>query len=206
MKRMKMLAACAIALFASANANAQLGIAKKVVPTVTIGAKLGLNLQQMTITDNVIAPSFNSGYKPGILGGLFVSVDKKKKGIRVEGLLKSAKLEGSGVAYSIRTVAVDIPVLFEYKPIKRVWLQVGPQFTTLLSAKGINGAFKDVDYKGSFRNSDISLVGGVEVHLPVKLTAGVRYVKGLIDVNNTVSNDKWRNSSIQVSVGYRLLN
>jgi hypothetical protein len=40
----------------------------------------------------------------------------------------------------------------------------------------------------------------------MKLTAGVRYVKGFIDVNNTVGSEKWRNSSIQVSVGYRLLN
>ncbi len=205
MKRMKMLAACAVALIVSTNTHGQLGIAKKVVPKVTIGGKLGLNLQQTTVTDNVLTPSFNSGYKPGILGGLFVSVDKKKKGIRAEGLLKSAKLEGSGVAYSIRTVSLDIPVLFEYKVVKRVWLQVGPQFTTLLSAHGLD-AYKDVDYKGSFRNSDLSLVGGVEVQLPMKLTAGVRYVKGFIDVNNTPLNEKWRNSSIQVSVGYRLLN
>ena len=205
MKRIKMLAACAVALIISTNTQAQLGIAKKVVPKVTIGGKLGLNMQQTTVTDNVLKPTFDNGYNPGILGGLFVSVDKKKKGVRVEGLLKSAKLEGSGVAYSIRTLALDIPVLFEYRVVKRVWLQVGPQFTTLLSAKGL-GAYKDEDYKGTFRNSDLSLVGGVEVHLPMKLTAGVRYVKGFIDVNNTVGTEKWRNSSIQVSVGYRLLN
>lgn len=202
MKRIKILATCASALLLSMSAHAQLGIVKKAVPTVTIGAKLGLNMQQTTITDVTTVPTFKSNYKPGIVGGLFLSVDKKKRGIRVEGLIKTAKIEGNGVNYSINTLGLDIPVLFEYKPVKRVWLQVGPQFTSLISAKGTN----DIDYKGTFRNSDISIVGGVEVHLPAKLTAGVRYVKGLIDVNNTPLKDKWRNSSIQISVGYRFLN
>jgi hypothetical protein len=199
MTRLLLSAACASALFFSTSANAQLGVAKKVIPTVVIGAKVGLNLQQMGGTGT----TFKSAFKPGILGGVFLGVDKKKRGIRVEALIKTAKFDISTTGASINTVYIDIPVMYERKLAKRVWLQVGPQFSSLISAKQNNNG---PDFKGNLRNSDVSAVGGVEVRLPMKLTAGARYIYGFVNVNNSAASGTWRNSSIQVSVGYRFLN
>jgi len=198
MKRTLLLATCAAAVLFSIKADAQLGVAKKVVPKVVIGAKLGANFQKMTSS----ASTWSSSYKPGILGGVFLSVDKKKAGIRVEGLIKSAKFDLSTSGASYKTVALDIPVLWEHKIIKRVWFQVGPQFSSLISAKSSTGA----DVKGNLRNSDVSAVVGLEGILPMKLTVGARYIYGFVDVNNTTTPGTWKNSSMQFSVGYRFLN
>ncbi len=199
MKRTLLLAVCAASLFVSNKAEAQLGVSKvasKVVPKVTLGVKLGANMQQMTG-----GPTWSGSYKPGILGGLFLSVGKKKMGVRVEGLVKTAKLEASTTSVSVKTVSVDVPVLFEYKVIPRVWLQAGPQFTSILSAKTTSGT----DVKNSFKSSDIALAGGIEIALPFKLTVGARYIKGFSNINNTASTDKWKNTCMQFSLGFRFL-
>lgn len=170
---------------------AQLGVAKKVLPEVNLGVKVGANMQQTSI---------EKAYKGGLLGGVFVGVSKKKLGVRVEGLVKSAKLEYT-VGNPIKTVGLDIPLLFQYSPIKRLKLHVGPQYSMLLSAKQ-----KDVDVKDVLLNSsDICLAAGFDVFLPLKLTVGARYVKGLTDIS-TVSANKITSSTFQVSVGYRFLN
>lgn len=199
------------ALLAANTANAQLGaqkITKKLVPTVTAGLKLGANLQQLSgdtppFTGSYTPTEWNQSYKFGVLGGAFVSVSKAKKGIRVEGLVKTAKFAymGGTDAY-VKTVGLDIPVLFEFKPINRVWLQVGPQFTALISAKDA----KDIDYKNQFRNTDVSLVAGVEVTLPHKLLVGGRYIYGLVNLNNTPLDVSWKSTSIQIYAGYRFIN
>jgi hypothetical protein len=185
------------AMLCSNTAIAQLGVAKKVLPVVTLGAKLGVNMQQ-TKGDYI-----DDSYATGIVGGAFVGVSKKKMGIRVEGLVKSAKIDASVGGSSIKTVALDIPLMFEYALIKRLKLHVGPQFTTILSAKD-----NDKDVKDKLKSSDISIVGGVEVNLPLKLTVGARYIKGFTDMNNTgiAGSGTWKSSSIQLSVGYRFLN
>lgn len=175
---------------------AQLGVAKKVLPEVNLGVKVGANMQKMSST--YTAESF----KPGILGGIFVGVSKKKMGVRVEGLIKSAKIESSlSSAPTIKTLMVDIPLMFQYSPVKRIKLHVGPQFTSILTAKDKNGT----DVKSLLNSSDISAVAGVDVFLPLKLTVGARYIYGFTDLDKS-SLTKLTSSSIQVSVGYRFLN
>jgi hypothetical protein len=191
------IATTMMALLGGTAAHAQLGVAKKVMPKVTLGAKLGANLQQVNGT------SLDNAYAAGILGGLFADVSKKKMGVRVEGLVKSAKIEFTTASDPIKTVGLDIPVLFQYAPIKRLKLHIGPQFTTILSAKQ-----KDIDVKNQLASADIALAAGAEVNLPMKLTVGARYIKGFVDLNKTgvSSLGKWTSSSIQISVGYRFLN
>lgn len=198
MKR-TILATAVAALLCANTAHAQLGVGKvadKILPKVSLGLKIGANMQKAE------GSNIDASYKGGFVGGAFISVSKKKMGVRVEGLIKSAKIESSlATGPTIKTLMLDIPVLFEYAPIKRIKLHVGPQFTSLLSAK-----VKDVDVKDQFKSSDISVAAGLEVNLPIKLTVGARYIKGFVDMNNVPSASSIKNSSIQVSIGYRFLN
>lgn len=205
MKKTFLVAVASVSMLFATSANAQLGVqkvTKKIVPTFTIGAKLGVNMQQMS--SDAPAASLEKAFKAGVLGGVFVSVDKNKIGMRIEGLVKTARFGMSAPStVSINAAYVDIPVLFEYKLIKRVWLQVGPQFSSIISAKTTN----DIDVKNNFKNSDVSAVAGLEVDLPMKLTVGARFIQGFVNVNNiSTSSEKLTNTSMQFSVGYRFLN
>ena len=203
MKRTLSLTTLLAGLLFSSQVNAQIpGVSKvtKALPKVTLGLKLGLNMQQISG-----APAYSNSYMPGILGGAFLSVRKNKIGGRVEGLIKTAKIDITGpVPGHINTIAVDVPLLFEYRLIPRVCLQAGPQFTSLISAKDNNST----DVKNSFNTSDFSGVLGAEVLLPLHLTVGARYILGFSDVKSSGvsgAGDSWKNRSIQLSVGFRFI-
>ena len=191
---------CAATLFSAGTANAQLGVKKvasKIVPKVTIGVKLGMNMQKL---DGDLP---DSKYKSGIVGGAFVSVDRKKVGIRVEGLLKTAKLSIYNTNnVKVNAVFVDVPLLLEYKIVPRIWIQAGPQFSSMLSAKSTNGD----DAKSAFNTSDVSAVIGIEAALPLKLTVGARYIYGFNNLNGATYGGELKSRSLQFSIGYRFMN
>ena len=199
MKQTLLLTALSTALLFSNRSWAQIpGVSKvtKALPKVTVGIKLGANLEKAS--GNV----FDNSLKPGILGGAFLSVRKNKIGVRVEGLIKTVKYEYTAPATGhINTVCLDVPVLFEYKLINRLWLQVGPQFTSLLSAKDNSSN----DVKKLFNSSDISGVAGLEAILPLHLTLSARYILGLSNVNSSNAGGTWNNRSLQIALGFRFL-
>jgi len=203
MKHTLKLITLSTALLLASHTWAQVPVVSKVtkaLPKVTLGLKAGANFQTLT------GSTWASSYKPGIVGGAFVGVSKGKWGVEAEALIKSARFDvnsslGSGY---VKSMYLDIPLLLEYKLVPRVWLQAGPQFSDLLSAKNNSGT----DVKTIFKSSDISGVLGVEVKLPVHLIAGARYVLGFSDMNNTSASgvkDSWKNRYAQVYIGFRFL-
>jgi hypothetical protein len=179
-------------------AMAQVPVVGKILPKVILGIKAGANMQTLK------GDSWDTKYNPGIVAGAFVGLTKGKLGIQVEGLVKSAKFDTKGTtSVSIKTMSLDVPVLLEYKLISRLWIQVGPQFSSMLSAK--NGS---TDVKTTFKTSNFDGVIGLQAILPLHLTAGARYILGLTDANNgQIPSDTkaWKSNSIQVYVGFRFL-
>lgn len=200
----------AVAMLFTGSAYAQLpGVSKitKVLPKVDLGVKLGANFQQLSGD----AKELQKAYKGGVVGGLFVGVFKGKMGVQAEGLLKTVKYDfktqvsTTPVSYSVNALYFDVPLLFEYKLAPRIWAQIGPQYSIMLSAKN---SVNSNDVKSSFNSADISGVLGIEATLPFHLTAGARYILGFSDVNNnSVSgySGSLRNRSIQAYVGFRFL-
>lgn len=169
-------------------------------PKVETGVKAGINLQQMS-SGGTIA-TFNNTYKPGLVGGVFLGVDRKKSGFRGEALIKTGRFDVHNSSVKLKTVTADIPILYEHKIVKKVWFQVGPQFSMLIKAKESNG----LDFKNSMRNTDVSLVGGLHVILSQRLSADGRYMKGLVNINNSAYAGKWHNKAFQFTLGYRFMN
>ncbi len=194
---------CLAAIMAfSVNAGAQVPVVSKVtkvLPKLTLGIKAGANMQQLT------GGTWEQKLNTGFIGGAFVGVTKKKIGVQGEILVKSAKFDfnSSIGSASVNAMYLDVPVLFEYKIVKRLWVQLGPQFSTMLSAKQ-----SSTDVKNAFNTTDFSGVLGLQVNLPLHFTVGARYILGVTDVNNetvTGTKEAWNNRSIQLYLGYRIL-
>ena len=203
MKKTLKLTALSLLLILSGQAFGQVPVVSKVtkaLPKVTLGIKAGANFQSLSGSE------WTSTYKPGILGGAFVGVYKGHWGVQVEGLIKSARFDfnNSNDAY-VKSVSLDVPVLLEYKIVKRLWVQAGPQFTSVLSQSDYNTQ----GVKNYLKSSDISGVVGLEVKLPLHLTIGARYILGFEDVNNhpsgSTATDAWRNRYAQLYIGFRFL-
>ena len=202
MKRILKLSALSVVLLLSTRAGAQVPIvskATKILPKVTLGLKAGANFQTLS------GSAWASSYKPGIVGGAFVGVYKGKWGVQAEALIKSARFDFKGSStWYVKTVSLDVPILLEYKIINRLWVQAGPQFTSVLSENDNNtGGFTKI-----IKSSDISGVVGLEVKLPLHLTVGARYILGFSDMNNkafATATDAWKNRYIQLYIGFRFL-
>jgi hypothetical protein len=204
MKRTLLFAAFSANLFVSSVAHAQPGVGTvtKFVPKPMLGIKVGADFNQLSAGEN-----FKQAYKPGILVGAFGGVRWKKVGIRVEAMINSAKYDYSVSGAqdgSFKNLYLDIPVLFEYKLIPRIWLQVGPQYSEVLSVKNPDLPSP----KDFFKSSDFSGVIGLEARLPLHLVAGARYILGITDIRNQNFNsasDSWNTRTIQLYAGIRFL-
>jgi hypothetical protein len=190
------------ALIAPNFAHAQIPVVSKALPKVTLGLKLGANFQDLNSNS-----TFQNSYKGGVVGGAFVGITKNKWGVQVEGLVKTVKYAVSDAIRNaggndINTVYLDVPVLLEYKLVPRLWVQLGPQFSDLMSAKNSNTSVKN-----DFNTSDFSGVLGLQAILPLHFIIGARYVYGFsnINKNNLLNSDALYNRSFQIYLGWRFL-
>lgn len=198
----------AIGLFFQ-SAHAQSGAAprftkpvKDTITKVSAGAKLGANFTQI---DGI--HSFKSGYNPGFTIGGFVHADRKKVGIQVEGLINyvTYNLQDTFLAGGhLNALSFDVPILFEYNFIPHLWIQAGPQFSTLLSVTRSNPGYTDP--RTLFQSFNISGVVGLEVRLPHKLCVGARYVYGFLSVTDQGNGpaETWKTSAAQAYLGLKL--
>jgi hypothetical protein len=207
---MKKLLFLALAVLLSMN------MAHALLPS--FGVKGGLNMAKYSGSD-----AGTTDYKMGIAGGAFVCLDLIALKIQPEMLFsqKGAKEKGSigGVSYSGSVTAnyVEIPVLakFSFGKIIVPSVYVGPAFGMLMNANaevtlgGVSSG--SVDVKDAYNGTDLGLVFGAEVKLPVKLSVEARYNMGLKTIakeytnalGQTVKPDV-KNSTVSVMLGYYL--
>ncbi len=189
--------------------------AQDVLPiSIDLGIKAGVNFN--TIHGN----NWNSDYKTGLLGGAFVGIHAKRIGVVAEGLFTQTRyttgkdfhslyhehynnLSDSAKSGSFRLNQLNIPLLLQVKLFPMVWLQLGPQFSTVVSVKDGDALLKDA--ADIFKKGDVGGIAGLEVKLPLGLRINGRYVFGFTDVNNTTVADTWKQRSFQLSVGYSFL-
>jgi hypothetical protein len=203
--KLTLLSVLSATLLFSYSSYAQIPVVSKVLPKITVGIKAGANFQKLTGSG-----LWANTYNPGFTGGVFVGVTKKKFGVQVEALISSAKFDYTpqyiapppNPPTSANTLNLNVPVLLEYKLVPRLWVQIGPQFSDLLSAKDNNS---DV-VKNTIKTTDFACVLGLQAILPLHLTVSARYILGLTNVSNLPSDfGTWNNRGIQLTVGYRFL-
>ncbi len=207
MKYKLILAAFAIFSF-TGDSLAQLPGAKAIknsLPKVTLGAKLGANFSELHAANVTM---IRQGYKPSIVGGLFLSMRKGRYGGRIEGLLNPVNYT---FAYNAsqdgkyKNLYLDIPLLFEYRLFHWLWAQAGPQYSDVITVTAHPNPRPATDPQTHFK-SEFSAVIGLEAKLPAHLMLGARYILGVTNVNNQLVTEvpgSWKNRAAQVYVGFR---
>jgi hypothetical protein len=170
-----------------------------------IGIKAGTNLAKID------GRSFESGFNWGFSAGGFAELNFTSQfGIQPEVLFSQTKTQTADDFNTIyeqglnsRSVTLNylsIPILLSFRPIPIISIQVGPQFSTLLSSsENIIG-----NSKNAFKSGDFAMVGGAQLNLG-GFKAGARYVIGLTNVNDIDNVDKWKNQNIQLYIGFRII-
>ena len=168
-----------------------------------VGFKVGANVNKLT------GKSFDDQFSFGYHLGAFVSVKLNKKfAIQPEVLFNQINVDTSST-YSavyqfnkvnkIQLKYMSIPILLNYKPVKFITLQAGPQFGILTNkSKNLVQNGKD-----AFKSGDLSMLGGVQVNI-AHLNIYARYALGLNNLNNIDDKEKWKSQSIQIGLGLTL--
>jgi len=171
-------------------------------PKPLIGIKAGVNLQSITSSDWVQA--LNAGFS----GGFYAGLHKDKIAFRAEFLVGTTSykskvaIDSEGNIGNFNVVYLNIPLLFEYCFIPHLAVQVGPQYSNMISATK-KSSF-DGDPKVLFKAGEFSGVLGLEAKITAHFNAGARYIMGFTNLNNQAftSSQVWHTNTIQVYAGY----
>ena len=111
---------------------------------------------------------------------------------------QGAKFSGGGASYTKNLNYINIPVMAKYYVADAFSLELGPQIGFLMSAKS-----DGVDIKEFCNSTDFGLNLGAGYNLNETMSLGLRYNMGLTDVEKNQVVGTSKNSSIQLSFGYK---
>lgn len=169
----------------------------------SIGAKAGANINK--IVGKSFSDQFTYGYH---LGGFFSVGLGNKFAIQPEVLFNQINVDTSSTfsqVYKFNQVDkvqlkyLSIPILLNYKPVKFITLQAGPQFSVLMNKSKTlleNG-------RDAFKAGDFSMLAGAQVNIGHLKIYG-RYAIGLNNLNDIDNQEKWKSQGFQVGLGFTL--
>lgn len=170
------------------------------------GVKAGLNMTSMS-NDMAFDPGFGMGV--GFRVGGFLNM---RWGYRTENSKKGTGFWGfqPELMYSNQTVKTDagdlkmnyiaVPLLLKFYPTTAFNIEVGPELSYLISTSPSTMAVDGAEIKvGDCKGMNIGLAAGLAYDFEMGLTVGARYTYGFTDMSKNL---KWKNSNIQVTVGW----
>ena len=165
------------------------------------GIKGGMNF------DNMHGNYWSNTYKTGLNGGVYAGMHEHYLGVQLEALITSASYltEGNYNGYydvaQVKNLYLNIPALFEIRLVPNLWLQLGPQYSLLLNSKFSGASSSD----NIFNASTFSGVVGLRIPVYRGITMGGRYIFGLTDADGLYSSEAWKQHSMQLFVGFRVM-
>lgn len=170
------------------------------------GVKAGFNMTSMS-NDMAFDPGFGMGV--GFRVGGFLNM---RWGYRTENSSKGTGLWGfqPELMYSNQAVKTDagyvkmnyiaVPLLLKVYPTTALSIEVGPELSYLISTSPSTMAVDGAEIKvGDCKGMNVGLAAGLAYDFEMGLTVGARYTYGFTDM---AKNLKWKNSNIQITVGW----
>lgn len=181
----------------------------------TAGPKAGLNVSDVyydiPILDDEVR--FRQGLNVGVFGNyrlhdrldlqaeLLYSQQGYKSVVPVIDIGGTRLFDG----YKLLAHYLNIPVLLQFYPVKRIYLEAGPQVGFRFGHKYYSGEmdWDDIDLNRGRRTADFSFVGGVGILLGQRFSVNARYCHSL-QRNSPSQGIGYGNRVIQFSVAYDL--
>jgi hypothetical protein len=144
--------------------------------TTTFGQGIDLGIKAGATFANLTGAT-DASTKTGFVGGAFLTIKFSDK-IAIQGDLlysqQGAKLELDDINLNY----INFPIVLKYYIIKRINIQAGPQFGTV-----VNDNLGEVFGPNDIISFDITGVVGIGIDLPLNLRITGRYGFGLSEIN-----------------------
>ncbi|MDB5158797.1 MAG: hypothetical protein JWR50_3504 [Mucilaginibacter sp.] len=189
-----------VSMFAAKTAHAQF----------TVGARAGANLATEPVPD--LYHVFLARPYAGLFGQYSFSGVGVQVGVNYSGEGANYKDLSTNDVFHIRQSFLTIPVLVSYKFGFGGYIEAGPQFGFLLSAKEQDGTDPYMDTKKYYKGTDVSAGLGLGYDFkPSSALKGfgfnVRYMRGLTNLNKDVvgtSTDGIKSRVLSIGLTYKL--
>ena len=146
--------------------------------TTTFGQGIDLGIKAGATFANLTGAT-DASTKTGFVGGAFLTIKFSDK-IAIQGDLlysqQGAKLELDDINLNY----INFPIVFKYYIIKRINIQAGPQFGTVVN-DNLGEVFGP---NGDFNYFDITGIVGIGIDLPLNLRITGRYGFGLSEISS----------------------
>lgn len=182
---------------------------------LVFGIKAGANLSNVWDEQG---SDFVADPKLGAAGGVFLAVPIGKYfGVQPEVLFSQKGFKGGGTllgfpySFTRTTSYIDVPLLFQFKPIPYLALLAGPQFSYLLKEKNVyTFASNSSEQEQAFSNEDVrNNILGFTVGADVTFKAFVVSARAGWDFQNNNKNGvsttpRYKNQFLQLTIGFRI--
>lgn len=179
---------------------------------VTFGVKGGMNVSSATkgsgLDDNKSKIGFNAGVFANIPIASSFSIQPEVIYSQYGNKTEYTVL-GNKYSTSSHLDYVAVPVMFQYNALPNLYLEAGPEFGLMVSAKNkikneTNGNSTTSDnYKDDLNTFNVGIGIGAGYYFTPNFGVTARYVAGLTDIVKNNNGDAIRNNVFQVGLAYK---
>jgi outer membrane immunogenic protein len=181
---------------------------------VTFGVKGGMNVSSLSkdsgLDDQKSKIGFNAGVFANIPLAASFSVQPEVQYSQY-GNKSNYTIGNTKFSASTKLDYITVPVMFQYNLIPNLYVEAGPEFGFMVSAKNkfkneSNGQSNTTDnYKDNLNTFNFGIGLGAGYYFTPNLGLTARYVAGLTDVakNRPSGSDATRNNLFQVGLAYK---
>ncbi|MFP3831315.1 MULTISPECIES: porin family protein [Chryseobacterium] len=181
---------------------------------VTFGVKGGMNVSSLSKDSGLDDQKSKIGFNAGVFANIPVAASfSVQPEVLYSQYGNKSDFTALGTKYSASTKLdyIAVPVMFQYNALPNLYLEAGPEFGFMVSAKNklkneSNGDSSTSDnYKDNFNTFNFGIGLGAGYYFTPNLGITARYVAGLTDIakNRPSGSDAVRNNVFQVGLAYK---
>ncbi|MFS4428223.1 porin family protein [Chryseobacterium sp. GVT01B] len=181
---------------------------------VTFGVKGGMNVSSLSKDSGLDDQKSKIGFNAGVFANIPLAASfSVQPEVLYSQYGNKSDFTSFGTKFSASTKLdyVTVPVMFQYNLIPDLYVEAGPEFGFMVSAKNklkneSNGDSTTSDnYKDNFNTFNFGIGLGAGYYFTPNLGLTARYVAGLTDIakNRPNGSDAVRNNVFQVGLAYK---
>lgn len=179
---------------------------------VTFGVKGGMNVSSLSKDEGLDDQKSKIGFNAGVFANIPIA---ESFSVQPEvlysqyGEKSEYRLLNTDYSASTKLDYIAVPVMFQYNLIPNLYVEAGPEFGFLVSAKNklkneSNGNSTTSDnYKDRLQTFNFGVGLGAGYYFTPNLGITARYVAGVTDIFKENSGDAVRNNTFQVGLAYK---
>ena len=179
---------------------------------ITFGVKGGMNVSSLSKTEGLDDQKSKIGFNAGAFANIPIA---SSFSIQPEvlysqyGEKSDYRVGNTKFSNSTKLDYITVPVMFQYNALPNLYLEAGPEFGFMVSAKNkfkneSTGQSSTTDnYKDNLSTFNLGIGIGAGYYFTQNLGITARYIAGVTDVVKNNSGDAVRNNTFQVGLAYK---